>query len=166
MAVDPIPLSSTVNNPTVNVTSNSIKTAPIDTILFDDDTVSIETLTGILFEDIGGQEIINIVRNDIVNGQNVSYNPIKNLTTIQQQYNPNNILSLYATSDKYFSNFSIKFETKVLEQGQGSGPNGEYIYINNDGDLIIEVKNLEPDEQIEVEIGLGGTIYTSEFNES
>ena len=96
----------------------------------------------------------------------VSYSPIKNIASVQQQYNPNNIVSIFGTSDKYFSNFSIKFENKVVAEGDGSGPNGEYVYINSDGDLIVEVKNIEADEQIEVQVGLGGTIYTSEFNES
>jgi hypothetical protein len=138
----------------------STKTAPIDTILFDDESVPIEILSDLIFEDIGGHEIINIARNDTVNGQTVKYQPIKNLTTINQQYNPNNILSLNNTSDKYFANFSIKFETKILGEGEGSGPNGEYVYIEDTtGDLIVELINLEPDEQVQVEIGLGGTIY-------
>ena len=143
------------------------KTAPIDTVLIDQEAVDIEIMQDLIWEDIGGHELINIARNDIVNGQTVSYQPIKNLTTINQQYNPNNIVSLQNTSDKYFANFSIKLETKTLEEGEGSGPDGAYVYIEDaTGDLIVELINLEPDEQIEVQISLSGTIYEAEFNES
>ena len=143
------------------------KTAPIDTILFDEQAVPIEIMSDMIFEDIGGHEIINIARNDTINGQTVRYQPIKNLSSIQQQYNPNNILALQNTSDKYFQNFSIKLETKLLEIGEGSGPDEAYVYIEPaTGDLIVELINLETDEQIEVEIGISGTIYEAEFNES
>lgn len=141
------------------------KTAPIDTILFDDESVPIEIMSDLIFENIGGHELINIARNDTINGQTVTYQPIKNLTSIQQQYNPNNIVALQNTSDKYFVNFPIKLETKLPEEG--AGPDGAYVYIEDaTGDLIIELINLEPDEQIEIQISLSGTIYEAEFNES
>jgi hypothetical protein len=141
-----------------------VKTAPIDTVLFDDESTPIEVMADIIFENIGGHELINIARNDIVNGQQVSYQPIKNLSSIQQQYNPNNILSLQSTSDKYFANFSIKLENKVPEPG--TGPNGAYVYLDeNTGNMIVEAINLEPDEQIQVEITTSGTIYEAEFGE-
>jgi hypothetical protein len=121
-------------------------------------------MTDLIFENIGGQELINIARNDIVNGQQVSYQPIKNLSSIQQQYNPNNILALQSTSDKYFANFPIKLETKIPTPG--TGPNGRHVYIDSiSGNLIIEAINIEPDEQIEVEITVSGTIYEAEFGE-
>jgi len=144
-----------------------VKTAPIDTLVIDQDAINIDFMADLIFEDIGGQELINIARNDTVNGQILSYQPIKNLTKIQQQYNPNNIVGLQNTSDKYFLNFPIKLETKLLGEGDGAGPDGAYVYIEEDtGDLIIELINLEPDEQLEVQISVSGTIYEAEFNES
>jgi LysM repeat protein len=141
-----------------------VKTAPIDTVLFNDDELPIEVMTDLIFENIGGQELINIARNDIVNGQQVSYQPIKNLSSIQQQYNPNNILALQSTSDKYFANFPIKLENKIPTPG--TGPNGKHVYIDStNGNLIIEAINIESDEQIEVEITVSGTIYEAEFGE-
>ena len=137
---------------------NPVLTAPIDTILYNDDSLPIEIMTDLIFENIGGQELINIARNDTVNGQTIIYQPIKNLTAVQQQYNPNNIVSLQATSDKYFQNFSIKFDDKVPEEG--TGPGGAHVYIDPvTGELIVEAINLESDEQIEVEITISGTIY-------
>ena len=162
-----IPLTpSLVTTPTVT-TKPPVKTAPIDTVLIDTDEIGVDTMIDLIFEDIGGQELINVARNDTINGQTISYKPIKNLSSIQQQYNPNNILSLQNTSDKYFTNFPIKLETRLLEEGEGSGPNGSYVYIEDEtGDLIIELAGLDVDEQLEVEISLSGTIYEAEFNES
>ena len=141
---------------------NPVLTAPIDTILFNDETVPVEIMADLIFENIGGQELINIARNDTVNGQTILYQPIKNLTSIQQQYNPNNIVSLQATSDKYFQNFSIKFDDKVPKPG--TGPDGSSVYIDpQTGELVIEAINLAEDEQIEVEITISGTIYEADI---
>jgi hypothetical protein len=142
----------------------TVKTAPIDTVLFNDDSVPIEIMTDLIFENIGGHELINIARNDIVNGQQVSYQPIKNLSSIQQQYNPNNILGIQNTSDKYFANFSIKFENKVPEIG--NGPNGSNVYLDSTtGNLVIETINMDNDEQVEIEITLSGILYEADFGE-
>jgi hypothetical protein len=141
-----------------------VKTAPIDTVLFNDDELPIEVMTDLIFENIGGQELINIARNDIINGQQVSYQPIKNLSSIQQQYNPNNILSVQSTSDKYFANFPIKLENKIPRTG--TGPSGKHVYLDStNGNIVIEAVNVEADEQIEVEITVSGTIYEAEFGE-
>jgi len=121
-------------------------------------------MADLIFENIGGQELINITRSDIVNGQKISYQPIKNLSSIQQRYNPNNILSLQQTSDKYFAGFSIKLEDKI--PNQGNGINGENIYIEEStGDLIIEFININSDEQIELQITTDGTIYEADLGE-
>jgi len=137
---------------------NPVLTAPIDTILFNDDSVPVEIMADIIFENIGGQELISIARNDTVNGQTVLYQPIKNLTAVQQQYNSNNIVSLQSTSDKYFQNFSIKFDEKVPDEG--TGPEGAHVYTDPiPGELVVEAINLNLDEQVELEITISGTIY-------
>jgi hypothetical protein len=159
-ALPPTPPSAGLNISAFTV--NPVLTAPIDTILFNEETTPVEIMADLIFENIGGQELINIARNDTVNGQTVIYQPIKNLSTIQQQYNPNNIVSLQSTSDKYFQNFSIKFETKVPDVG--GGPNGEHVYIDtSNGGLVIEAINVLDGEQIQVEITISGTIYEAEL---
>ena len=168
--IEPVDVSPTPLTPSLIDTTPVVitppkppaKTAPIDTVLFDDDSVPIEVMTDLVFEDIGGQELINIARNDIVNGQQISYTPIKNLSSINQQYNPNNIVSLQNTSNKYFANFPIKFEEKI--PNYGSGPNGENVYMDQStGELIIEAVNIESDEQIDVQIVISGTIYEADI---
>ena len=145
-------------------TVQPIKTAPIDTVLFDDAIVPIDIMSDLIFENIGGQELISIVRSDIVNGQKVSYQPIKNLSSIQQQYNSSNILGLQQTSDRFFAGFSIKLEDKIPEVGNGL--NGENVYFDEStGDLIIEFVNLSNDEQIETQITVNGTIYEANLGD-
>lgn len=147
------------------VSSNSldqVKTSIPGNILFDDDLVPIELMTDLVFENIGGQELINIARNDTVNGQPLSYQLIKNLSDIEQQYNPNNILSLQSTSNRYFNNFPIKLDRKV--PSSPTGPNGKHVYSDiQTGDIVIEAVNLEADEQIEIQIITNGTIYESQL---
>jgi hypothetical protein len=135
----------------------AIKTATPDIVLFDEETLEVDQMFDLIFENLGGQELISISRSDIINGQKISYQPIKNLSSIQQRYNPNNILSLQQTADKYFAGFSIKLEDKI--PNVGNGENGKNVYIDEQGNLIIEFVNLNNDEQIETQITLSGTIY-------
>ena len=140
-----------------------VKTATLDIILFDEESVPTDGMFDQIFENIGGQELISITRSDIVNGQKISYQPIKNLSAIQQRYNPNNILSLQQTADKFFVGFSIKLEDKIPEIGNGT--NGENVYLNATGDLIIEFINVNADEQVETQISVSGTIYEADLGD-
>jgi hypothetical protein len=141
----------------------SIKVATPDLVLFDNASVPVEVMSDLIFENIGGQELINISRNDMVNGQDVVYQPIKNLTALYLQYNPQNVLALQNTSATYFKNFPIKLENKI--PNVGTGPNGEIVYLEEEtGNIIINVINLEKDEVVEIQILnsgsiLDGTIY-------
>ena len=148
---------------TMFAASPPVKTATLDIILFDEESVPTDGMFDQIFENIGGQELISITRSDIVNGQKISYQPIKNLSAIQQRYNPNNILSLQQTADKFFAGFSIKLEDKIPETGNGT--NGENVYLNAAGDLIIEFINVNSDEQIETQISVSGTIYEADLGD-
>jgi len=158
---------ATPSTPTLQVVTAlpppPVKTATLDIILFDEESVPTDGMFDQIFENIGGQELISITRSDIVNGQKISYQPIKNLSAIQQRYNPNNILSLQQTADSFFAGFSIKLEDKIPEVGNGT--NGENIYLNATGDLVIEFININPDEQVETQISVSGTIYEADLGD-
>lgn len=152
-------VESTPNLPIPNesTASEGVLSASKDIFIITDESLPIEIMTDLVFEDIGGQEIINISRSDIVNGQNVIYQPIKNLTSLNYQYNPQNIISLQDTSENYFKKFPIQLDKKIPIVG--TGENNESIYIDPDtGNLIINVVNLEQDEQIEVQILSNGVV--------
>lgn len=131
---------------TVNTSNDSVKIATPDIVLIKDEVIAAQIMTDLIFQDIGGQEIINIARNDMINGQNVIYQPIKNITTLFSQYNPQNIVTIHGTDKDYFKNFAINLSDKLLEWL----PERPYIYIEN-GDLVIEVQNMLPSESIEVQ---------------
>lgn len=151
------------NSPIVQkseVSQYAIKVATPDIILLQDSVIGAEIMTDLVFQDIGGQEIINIARNDTINGQNVTYQPIKNISSLFYQYNPQNILSLQGTDKDYFKNFPINLTDKL--------PQWPYIYVNDSGDLVIELDNMLAAESIEVQTisrveVLDGTIYSEEI---
>ena len=129
------------SSPSPNSADQSVQVATPDIILFDDEATPIEIMTDLIFENIGGQELINILRSDIINGQNISYQPIKNLTNLYFQYNPQNILALQDTDSNYFKKFPINFSSKV--PSYGTGPNGSIVYIDPEtGNLVINMVNL------------------------
>ena len=163
----PITLPATANR--------NIKPATPDLIQFNDADIPIEFMSQLMFEDIGGQEIISISRNDIVNGQKVTYSPIKNLSALGLKYNAYNIFSIPTSSQSQFNNFAIKLENHTPIYGQGTGkylfPTDanlekrllrENVYVDPPtGDLIINVVNLSDNEQVEIEV-----VSTSEsFND-
>jgi len=154
-------LNAIPDDPTVlypnGLVNKDVKPATTDIILFKDDTLPIEIMTDLIFENIGGQELINIVRSDLVNGQNILYQPIKNLSSIYFQYNPQNILGLQDIDANYFKQFPINFSSKVPLCG--TGPNCSIVYIDEStGDLIINVINLAKDEQVEISIISNGEV--------
>lgn len=157
-----VPSTSSSATPS-SASATSVKIATPDIMIGKDEAVPVEIMTNLIFEDIGGQEIINIARTDLVNGQKVVYQPIKNLSDINSQYNSNNIMSLENTSETVFNNFPIRLDTHVPDYSLSDSPNVP-VYIDTDGNLVIEVINMETGEQVEVEIlnsgiKLNDTIY-------
>lgn len=145
-----------ISNPIVSGTNSyQVKPATKDIVLFDDESTPIEVMADLIFENIGGNELINISRFDLINGQNIDYQPIKNLSYIKQKYGPNNLFALQNTSDKLFGNFPIKLDKKIDPSTILNN-----IYRDPDtGDIIIEVINIAQDEEIEVQIASNGIIY-------
>jgi hypothetical protein len=134
-----------------------VKSAPIDTVVFSDEAFAEEFLTDVLFEDVVGLELLTLARNDTVNGQEVIYQPIKNLGLLQGIYNPTSILGLSQTSASIFASFSIKLNEKI--PSTNTSENGKNYYVDEaTGDIIVELVNILNDEQVEVQIAVSGTI--------
>ena len=164
---------------TVKVDNTSVKIATPDLIIFGDELMNIETMTDLIFEDIGGYELSTISRHDLVNGQKVSYSPIKNLTDLYLQYNPNNIVRLQS-SDSYFKSLSFSIFDRLPECGTGytispplsnpqeqdktkwtKTPNCKSVYIDPiTGDLVINLINTMNDEQLEVQVLTSGDVFS------
>lgn len=117
-------------------------------------------ITTILLNDVGGQELISISRSDLINGQNVSYQPISDAKKTYLDYNPTNIIYLPQTLDKTLDGFPIKLNSKIPTS---AGNN----VLFSDNKLIVRLKDIQPDELIEIQVVSSGTllddtIYTGE----
>jgi hypothetical protein len=153
----PPPPQPTPPNPWITtsnyVAPQGIKQADPDVILFNEDAVSPERLIELQYEDVSGIELINISRSDIVDGVDVAYSPVKNLSSLRRKYNPNNIIALPANSSSYFSKFGINLVLRGIYEPD----------FDDQGNLVIEIANVFEDEIIEAEIDTNGTINLVEF---
>lgn len=135
------------------------KTPGRDVVLFSENDVSIEGITNLLFEQIGGIELISMVRRDTVEGQNPYYTVISNLSSIKKEFDPTQIISRQRPNQSFFDVFSIDLNSKIPDQIYLETNNlDNFFYIDTNGDLIIELDNMESDEIVELEIAQGGTI--------
>lgn len=142
------------------IASNAIKPATPDLIQFNDSDIPIEFMTDLLFENIGGQEVLSVSRNDLVNGQRVLYSPIKNLSQLSLSNSPQNMFMIPESTEAQFKNFPIKLEEKVPEVGSNVAENevSNIIYIEETTeDLIVNVINMLPFEQVELQVLSGGS---------
>lgn len=141
----------TPNLPRSGLVSNDltyVKQAPKDTIVFDESSVTPEALLELYFEDLGGIELANLSRADAIDGQDVTYSPIKNLSSLRRRFNPNNIIASAGNLESYFARFAID----LLQRGI------EYPYVTEDGNVAIEISTILSDEEIEIQVLSSGTI--------
>ena len=129
----------------------NIKPAPSDIIQFDDDAIDIALIQDLLYEDIGAVELANISRTDLIDGQEVLYSPIKNLSSVRREFNPNNIIATSYSTD-YFSRFGIDLSSRGVYEP----------YFDEDGNLVIEIEKVGDGEEIQVQILSSGTINVIE----
>ena len=116
----------------------------------------------IFFEQLAGQEIINIARHDSISSENILYTPISDLSNIYKKYNPNNILGLQDSSLNYFAKFTLSLYQYI--PNYGNGPNGSTTYTDSSANLILNFINIFDHEYVEVQFlipdSISDTIYT------
>ena len=135
--------------------NNSVKPATPDLIQFNSADIPIEFMTDLLFEDIGGQEILSVSRNDTINGQKVIYNPIKNISQVNAKYSPQNLFVITDTASSYFNNYSINLQEKVPEIGTNTSKDqvANVVYLDpTDESIIVNLVNLRTGEQVEINV--------------
>jgi hypothetical protein len=128
--------------------SSEVKSATPDIIIEDINSVPIELIERLIFESLGGQELLLLSRHDTVRGQEISYRPISNSRDIDFRYSSETILFATESFKNYFKNFSIFLESVVPElDGNQYSPNA-YVEVAS-GDIILEFKDVRPEQQIE-----------------
>jgi hypothetical protein len=134
-------------------TTFSVKQPSPSLVQYDPDVLPQELLTDLLYEDVGGQELISISRHDTIDGQNVSYALIRNLSILNQSFNPNNILAGQITYSNQLGQYALDIANKITSSGNPA-------YLDENGNLVIELLSASDDEYLEVQISSNGTIYT------
>jgi hypothetical protein len=154
------PMASSPEPPT----TAPVKMPSRDVVSLVDPGIDSATIQNLLFENIGATELVKFTRHDTVDGINPYYNIISNLSDIKRRYDPASLISLQKPESSFFDIYTIKLDQKIPNQSYLNENNlSDYIYIDTNGDLVIELTNLASDEIIEVEIDTSGTIY--EVNE-
>lgn len=128
-------------------TEVNVKVAPTDQIIWDETAGDVENLMKLVFESLGATELSTITRGDLIDGQETIYDPIYNLPSLRQSFNPNNMIFAPQQFD-YFTRFGINIFTKALTKP----------YVDEDGNLVIEMENMSDEEEVQVQILENGII--------
>jgi hypothetical protein len=146
------PLNTWISTPSYRAPSG-IKQAQPDIVLDPNIDTSGDYIVERFFEELGGTELINLSRYDLIDGISVNYNPIANLSRLRRRFNPNNLIALDILSDDEFSKFSIDLLSRGIYEP----------FFNDDGNLVVEVDIIRSEENIDVEISLSGTLTRIEL---
>ena len=130
--------------------SSEVKSATPDLIIEDLNSIPVELIERLIFESIGGQELLLLSRHDTIRGQEIAYRPISNSRDIDFRYTSETILFATESFKNYFKNFSILLESVVPElDGNEYSPNA---YVEEStGDIILEFKDVRSGQQIETQ---------------
>ena len=139
-----------------------------------------EHIQNILFENVSAIELSIVERHDTIEGINQRYSIISNLSEVRKRYDAQKQLSVMDKSKPLTSIYTINIEDKIPQQDyielealdstyQYLDENNQlvtrekgYYYIDKNGDLVIDLINLERNQQVEVYIDTNGTIYKVE----
>lgn len=127
-----------------------------------------------LFNDIGGTELINIVRNDSVSGISVNYSVISDLESNDKLFDPAALLINRGRYQSEFDRYGIRLSTRIpqtnyFDQNDNIPTDniGTNVYYNEDSaSLIIEFENMNDTEFIEIEVQTSANIYTMRENDN
>lgn len=117
-----------------------------------------------LFQDIGGTEMINLVRHDTVTGIDVRYVIISDLIKVNIEFDPSLLLINQAKYQSIFNQYAINLSSKVpdenfYEQNDIDPPSNLITNTYFDGEnLIIEFQGVSSTEVVEVEVETDGRI--------
>lgn len=142
----------------------AVKIADPDIVLIDQQTLPVELLAKMIFEEIGGQQLLAISRHDIVNGQQVIYSPIANIPQIAIAYNSGNIIPIQDPNKEIFAKFLIDFAKRIPSFREVIS-NGIVSFDSNNTNIEILVQNMLPNEEVEVQILSSGEVFNDTIYE-
>ena len=153
----PPPPPPTPPNPWITTSTyqapRGIKQAQPDIVIDPEIDTTGDYIVERFFEELGGQELINLSRHDLIDGINVVYNPIANLSRLRQRFNPNNIIE----SDFLSQNEARNATIDIISRGMY-----EPVF-DDQGRLVVEIDIIRPEENIEVQVSISETLTRIEL---
>ena len=136
-----------------------------------------DTIKRLAFEQLSAIELSQFVTSNTVDGINQRYSIISNLSDIRRRFDASKQLSIMNKLSPMTGVFTIDIESKIPDRkyilDNNLDVNNYYvdtnsasvavekghIYIESNGDLVIEFDNIKKDEIAQVQINSDGTIY-------
>lgn len=142
-----------------------------------DPPATIEEMENAIWQQIGGNEIISLVRRDLIDGTNPNYSIISDLQELYAQYNPKSIIRIDGSAAFFKDSFGIIFErylpsTESLLEISENIVNPVNIEQSSEGqDIVIYVADLPDSYEVEIHSISAGeilrdTIYEGESYQS
>lgn len=150
-------IAPSISAPPPDPTTFAVRQPAPSLVQYNIETLPQQVMEDLLYQQVGGQELINIARHDTIDGQNVIYSLISNLAILNKNFNPNNILAGQSSYNLQLKQYALDIADK-LPYVSDDYPYGA-VYLNADGDLVIEFTSIDNDEIAEIEISTSGTIY-------
>lgn len=137
------------------------------------DTLDAAQIEQFLFNDIGGTELINIVRNDSVSGIRENYSIISDLESQDFLFDPSFLLLNKTKYQSEFDRFSIRLANNIPDEDYYEENTvvpdtnvGTNVYFDEDDDnLYIEFDNVRDTEFVEIQVITDGKIYEVREND-
>lgn len=156
-AVDPKPNTSiTKEQETNNTSKNNIKIAASNLFIFTDENVVDETLAGLIFEDIGGHELLDMTSSSAMyslGGQATANQVIPNLSELSETYSPMKIIAIQDTLDKIFAANTLNLLNYIPQQVDPVQVSNNKYTVN-----VLDI-DLNNKERVEVEVLTYGNIF-------
>lgn len=150
------PTQPSSSQPTTNVMT--ARKPPLD---LSEPILDPETAVDLLFQDIGGVELADMMTYGTVSGVNQRFRVITNMNDWRQQYDPTALVSENKPGYGGAIQMPIRLSDKI--------PDGSFISIERYNptdvvsdillDLVVILQNMEPDEELEIEVVSDGRIY-------
>lgn len=149
--------SSSVQAAAAAASKPDVKPATPDLIQISEESVPVEVMTGLLFENIGGTEILSMSRHDLINGIDIAYQQISNLAKVESTFGGQSLISLQNSTEQIFKSYGLRRYQHVPTITEDPSGLNNHVYLDASGSVIIELSNLQPDMEIEVEFKTADT---------
>jgi hypothetical protein len=156
--LSPTPMTPDGYSPTLDVVRKYQRNQAVksSSIIQDKQEAPDDLKTQMIFGDLGSLELINIARHDLIRGINISYTPFRQLSILNEKFNPLKILSLADGSPNQFSAFGLNLNQYIPKTNPNNVSWDDNATKQN---IVIEFVNVRANEYVEVQVISQGVAY-------